>query len=116
VFQIKDSAEVFKDDNAKFHKYFEAEFDFEETKQGSINKGTYNDGTLEKFISRMRTKFTDKRLQFMMGLSAERTTFQEALEQLLSECVPRTLILNCQFTGVCRVVNDFNLVAARFGS
>ena len=35
----------FQTDEEKFDHYFEQEYGFEETKQGSINKGTYNDSS-----------------------------------------------------------------------
>ena len=57
---IKDSPQEFKSDEDKFDKFFENEFDFEERQRSKISAGAYNDGSLEKFISRIRNKITEK--------------------------------------------------------
>lgn len=81
--RIKDSQKEFNTDEEKYDYYFEKKYDFEETKQGSISKGTYNDGTLEKFISRIKNKATDKRLDFLFGEKVNTVSFEEVLMQLL---------------------------------
>lgn len=80
---IKGSSKEFEIDEEKYDYYFKQEYSFEETKSQSINKGTYNDGTLEKFISRIRNKVTDKRLDFMFGENADNMTFEKVLVELL---------------------------------
>ena len=47
-------------------------------------KVTYNDGSLEKFISRIRNKLSDERLNFLLGDHVEKISFKEALQQVLS--------------------------------
>lgn len=74
---------VFQNDEEKFDFYFSQEYEFQETKQGSINKGTYNDGTLEKFISRIRNKINDKRLDFLFGENAMDVSFEDTLRQII---------------------------------
>lgn len=81
---IKDNPKSFKSDEQKYDFYFTNELIFEETKSQSINKGTYNDGTLEKFISRIRNKITDNRLRFLFDERTGSITFNEVLEQFLS--------------------------------
>lgn len=78
---IKDAPEEFKLDQDKFDRFFEKEFLFQEPKSQNISKGTYNDGSLEKFISRINNKLTDKRLLFLFGEEAENTTFEDTLRQ-----------------------------------
>ncbi|WP_233147200.1 anti-phage-associated helicase HerA [Paenibacillus selenitireducens] len=80
---IKEGEKEFSNDEEKFDLYFEKEFDFEETKAQSINKGTYNDGTLEKFISRLKSKLTDKRLDFLLGEKVNGVSFEDTLIHLL---------------------------------
>lgn len=48
-------------------KYFESEWKFYPTKSQSITKGDYNDGTLDKFSTRLMAKVKDKRLDFLFG-------------------------------------------------
>jgi len=94
--KIKSSAQEFSSDEEKYDYYFENEFEFEEVKRSSINKGTYNDGTLEKFISRIKNKITDETLNFLLGKEVEEISFKKALEQILSyqneKCANLTLI------------------------
>ncbi|QGY38436.1 DUF87 domain-containing protein [Bacillus sp. A260] len=80
---FKDEDKKFEDDEIKIDKYFEEAIDFKEVKQGSINRGIYNDGTLEKFISRMKNKISDKRLEFLLGEKVNSISFEDTLKQLL---------------------------------
>ena len=83
LMKIKNNARQFSSDEEKFDAYFEKPLDFDETKPQSINKGTYNDGSLEKFISRIRSKIYDEKLAFLFGSSAVRASFEEVLRQFL---------------------------------
>ena len=82
--KVKDNHKVFETDEAKYDYYFEKEYNFEDVKRSLINKGTYNDGSLEKFISRIRNKLSDERLSFLLGDRVEKISFKEALQQVLS--------------------------------
>ena len=82
--KIKDNNKVFETDEKKYDFYFEKEYNFDEVKRLSIGRGTYNDGSLEKFISRIRNKLTDERLNFLLGDKVEKISFKEALQQVLS--------------------------------
>jgi uncharacterized protein len=81
---FKDSDKYFGSDEEKFDYYFEKEYDFKETKPQSISKGMYNDGSLEKFIGRIRNKITDKRLDFLFGNKVNSISFEDTLKQLLA--------------------------------
>lgn len=80
---MKDETQEFESDEAKFDHFFHEEYEFREPKRSSISKGTYNDGSLEKFISRIRNKVTDERLGFLLGKKAEDMSFEETLRQFL---------------------------------
>ncbi|WP_017415090.1 ATP-binding protein [Clostridium tunisiense] len=80
---IKDAKKEFKNDDEKFDSYFTNEYEFDEQKNGSVSKGTYNDGSLEKFISRIRNKLNDKRLEFLFGAEAINMKFSDVLTELL---------------------------------
>jgi DNA helicase HerA-like ATPase len=82
-FLIKGDAKEFKSDEERFDYYSAQEYDFEEPKSQSVSKGTYNDGTLEKFISRIRWKIGDERLQFLLGINASKRTFEETIRHIL---------------------------------
>jgi len=73
----------FKSDEDKFDAFFEREFAFQEPKSQNISKGTYNDGSLEKFISRIRNKITDERLAFLFGEKAGCASFEDTLRQFI---------------------------------
>ncbi len=83
VIKIKGADEEFASDEDKFDSYFGKEHDFEELKHGTISRGTYNDGSLEKFISRIRNKITDERLSFLLGEQAHKISFEDTLRQFL---------------------------------
>ena len=80
---IKDDPHEFESDDEKFDFYFGGEYEFEELKRSNVNKGTYNDGSLEKFISRIKNKVTDKRLDFLLGDRAKTMSFEDTLRQFL---------------------------------
>ena len=80
---IKDAKKEFNSDEEKFDTYFAKEYEFHEQKNGSVSKGTYNDGSLEKFISRIRNKINDKRLEFLFGAEAVKMQFTDILIELL---------------------------------
>jgi hypothetical protein len=80
---IKGAPRIFVSDEERFDHYRLAELDFEETKAQSVNKGTFNDGSLEKFISRIRWRLADERLTFLLGANAENLSFEEALRSIL---------------------------------
>ena len=70
-------------------KYFEKEYKFFPTKQQSITKGDYADGTLDKFAVRLESKVLDNRLNFLFGEESKKTTFIETLENLMGYCKDR---------------------------
>ena len=80
---IKDERKKYESDDQKFDDYFKKVYEFEEQKNQSINKGTYNDGSLDKFISRIRNKLTDKRLDFLFGDKSVNCTLEDVLRGLL---------------------------------
>jgi hypothetical protein len=82
-FMMKDLPLEFGSDEARFDHYFSEVREFEETKPQHVTKGTYNDGTLEKFISRIRWKLGDERLQFLLGDAAAERTFEETIRDIL---------------------------------
>ncbi len=80
---IKNAPVSFENDNERFDRYFKDVCEFEEPKSQSQSKGTYNDGTLEKFISRIRWRLTDERLGFLLGSKAEDLSFEDTIRQIL---------------------------------
>lgn len=81
--KLKENSKKIKIDDEKFDLYFKEEYEFDEQKNGSVSKGTYNDGSLEKFISRIRNKMNDKRLNFLFGDESVEMEFEEVLAELL---------------------------------
>jgi hypothetical protein len=81
--KIVDNAIKVKTDEEKLDHYFKEIHQFEEPQRSKIKKGTYNDGTLEKFISRIKTKISDERLSFLFGENADTISFNETLRHVL---------------------------------
>ncbi|WP_437665224.1 ATP-binding protein [Sorangium sp. So ce1182] len=73
---------VFTDDEQKFRRYFKEELRFQETQAQKINKGSFN-GDLTKFISRIRAKVFDQRLEFLFGDGGASPSLEEVLTQIL---------------------------------
>ncbi len=83
TYTIKDGPQDFLTDEARFDHYFAKELQFEEPKSQSFSKGAYNDGSLDKFISRIRWKLSDERLSFLLGLKAEEMGFEATIRGIL---------------------------------
>lgn len=81
---IKEAPKCFDDEAAKINHYFTDNYIFEEPKNQSFSKGTYADGSIDKFISRVKSKVNDKRLNFLLGDITEGVTFEETLKHLIA--------------------------------
>ncbi|HAT77007.1 MAG TPA: Bipolar DNA helicase [Flavobacterium sp.] len=82
---IRDKNRSFNSDEEKFDCYFECEHRYEELEDRKVSRGTYKDGSLEKFISRIKNKITDGRLKFLqLDENEEKAiTFEDTLRQFL---------------------------------
>lgn len=67
----------------KLQKYFSDRYTFKPQKNQSVSKGTYADGTLEKFFLRFETKVNDDRLKFLFDEENFNLTLQETLQNIL---------------------------------
>ena len=82
-YAIKDAEKEFTSDEDRFDYYFTEEFVFKEPKSQNFSKGSYNDGSLDKFISRIRWKLSDERLSFLLGFDAEKMSFEDTIREIL---------------------------------
>lgn len=81
---VKGSPQTFDIDEKKYDYYYSEIKSFDEPKRESVSKGTYNDGSLEKFISRIKNKLSDDRLSFLLGDKANSISFEDVLKQFLA--------------------------------
>ena len=65
----------------KYMDYFEKILDFQAPSPGKIKRGTYSDGTIDKFINRFYNKITDKRLGFLFGENSKNISFKDVLKE-----------------------------------
>ncbi len=65
----------------KYMDYFEKILDFQVPSPGKIKRGTYSDGTIDKFINRFYNKITDKRLEFLFGENSKNISFKDVLKE-----------------------------------
>lgn len=65
----------------KYMDYFEKILEFQPSSNGKIKKGTYSDGSIDKFINRFYNKITDKRLNFLFGEEAKKIEFKDVLKE-----------------------------------
>lgn len=85
---IKDAPLIFSSDTEKYAHYFKAIYEFEEPKNQNYSKGNYADGTLDKFISRLRNKLSDPRLSFLFNAGTS-LKFDDILKQLIAYTVSK---------------------------
>lgn len=81
---IKGAPQTFGNDSEKYKVYFEKNLEFEEPKNQNFSKGNYADGSIDKFISRLKNKLIDKRLDFLFGTKAQEIQFEDLLRQFIS--------------------------------
>lgn len=78
-----DSGLYFEEEKEKIEYYFNEKFNFHGVKNSHISKGTYADGTLDKFYIRFVEKIKQDRLEFMFGNDARESSFEDVLKTLL---------------------------------
>lgn len=88
------------DSTERYMKYFEDELIFYETKNSNISKGSYADGTLDKFINRMESKINDKRLSFLFGKESFDIEFEDIIKNLLGYSSPESNVTIIDLSGV----------------
>jgi len=85
---IKLDRKEFQSDEELFDCYSGTVKEFETTNSKrsgeGVKKGTYNDGSLEKFINRIHGKVKGERLRFLFDESKGKLTFEGVLRQLLA--------------------------------
>lgn len=74
---------TFKTDDEKLKWYCEATREFAAPARGTINKGAYADGSIDKFMRRLSSKINNPRLQFLFGDKAASLTFEQVLQQFM---------------------------------
>lgn len=79
---IQDDRRIFTSTEEKYKHYFSQVHQFEEQKNSYVSKGTYNDGTIDKFISRLKTKVRDPRLKFLFNTTSD-DSFENIVRQFL---------------------------------
>ncbi|MHC4752385.1 MAG: ATP-binding protein [Planctomycetota bacterium] len=87
--RMTEGRKEFESDEEGFDYYSESVKKFEpvnskRTNNEGVKKGTYNDGTLDKFINRLRGKVEGERLKFLFDESCESLAFEDVLRQLLA--------------------------------
>lgn len=86
--QFNDGEKTFTSEKEKLEHYFLDKYNFKATQRASkdkkgISKGTYADGTLDKFISRIQEKTKQDRLEFLFGKSSKEISFEKCLSNLI---------------------------------
>ncbi len=86
---IKTERITFLSDEEQFDSYSEniKEFESINSKRSNnegVKKGTYNDGTLDKFINRLKGKVEGERLNFLFSEGVEKLNFEDVLMGLLA--------------------------------
>lgn len=89
--QFASGSKQFTSEQEKHNQYFTEVYEFSppqraNAKEGRhpITRGTYADGSIEKFASRLHTKINTPRLrEFLFGEKSKKITFEETLRQFL---------------------------------
>lgn len=93
-----DSLHILTDSNDDLHfnteedkllRYCESVISFKPTQRASstdkrigISKGSYADGTIDKFVRRLASKISNPRLDFLFGVAATDIAFEDVIRQL----------------------------------
>ena len=85
---IVDERKIIESDEEKYDFYLTKEYKFDaknglKSKNLGVKAGTYNDGTLSKFINRLKGKVSDERLSFLFNESYCEETLEAILQKLL---------------------------------
>jgi len=68
----------------RLEKYFSEILEFIPNRGSNVNKGTYADGTLDKFVERLENKINNSRLEFLFGEKSRDISFEETVRQFIS--------------------------------
>jgi DNA helicase HerA-like ATPase len=80
--------------------YFSKRLEFHQSKAQSITKGSYADGSLDKFFARFESKIAQKRLSFLFGPSAAAATLEGTLKTLIGYSQKKSNITVIDLSGV----------------
>ncbi|WP_319580346.1 ATP-binding protein [uncultured Methanospirillum sp.] len=73
----------FLSDEEKYLKYSEKSYEFAPQKRDEFKKGSYSDGTIDKFVSRIQSKIANPRLDFIFGEKSRITCFEDVIRKLM---------------------------------
>lgn len=74
---------TFTSEEEKLAAYCTCRHKFAALVRSKINRGTYADGSIDKFVRRIAAKIENPRLDFMFGEEASKATFEDVLRQLI---------------------------------
>lgn len=84
IIALPDRKEMeFSNEAEKMEYFCKNKIDFGARVTGKINRGTYADGTIDKFVWRIASKINNPRLNFMFGDKAKDISFNDVLRQIL---------------------------------
>lgn len=69
--------------DSRLEYYFNNALEFIPNRGLNVNKGTYADGTLDKFIERLENKIKNSRLEFLFGEKSRDISFEETVKQFI---------------------------------
>lgn len=73
----------YKNKIEKYCDFFKKVYEFAAPVNGKIKRGTYSDGTIDKFINRFYNKINDKRLKFLFGEKSKNILFEDVIKQFI---------------------------------
>ena len=84
----------------RLERYFEKPLEFHQNKAQSITKGSYADGSLDKFFARFEAKVAQDRLNFLFGPAAAAATLEGTLKTLMGYGTPNSNVTVIDLSGV----------------
>jgi hypothetical protein len=76
------TSKIFVNDNERFSFYADCVRNFEPVKTGKINRGTYADGSIDKFIRRINNRIDSDRLSFIFNKNHNNRTLKSVIESI----------------------------------
>ncbi|MGF1756651.1 ATP-binding protein [Photobacterium sagamiensis] len=98
--KTNDGDGILLDEKSRLDKYFKKRFQFHQAKGSNISKGSYADGSLNKFFSRFESKVAQDRLSFIFNKDNMELTLEKVLASLIGYSDNKSNVTIIDLSGV----------------
>ncbi|CAG9000293.1 MAG: hypothetical protein CENE_02287 [Candidatus Celerinatantimonas neptuna] len=98
--KTKETDGLLLDEAKRLEMYFSMRHEFHQPKGSNISKGSYSDGSLNKFFSRFESKIAQERLKFIFNENSINLTLENVLSSLIGYGENKSNITIIDLSGV----------------